>query len=409
MDTTTLFQPTSLIRLAPDTYVKFDGTEKVLLQSAFSDQAMSIKFDILLILYELVQWKSYQELITPWPPEDQIKIRQYLQMFYDAQMLQIQGVNDTTGQTTETDEDALARVRSTYNKVPINVENHFNMLKDNVRMAAYRRAIERTVRPGDTVLDIGSGSGVLSFFASRAGAAKVIGIERQPHIADLAEALAQANGITNVEFHRALSTQMQPEQLGDTLPNVLVSEILGDGILEENVLEYTLDARKRLLKPGVRMVPQKLDIYGFGFYVDVPVNTGQEVEELKDLYGIDFTLLGQVLSGKASLRRERYHPQLFTAMTPPARVHTLDLRTFDEAQFRATIELTSNQSGHLSGICLYFKAWLDESTVLTNSPWSATTHWHHLMYYLPKAEQMSPGQPFEAELIYDGALRVSLL
>jgi precorrin-6B methylase 2 len=407
-----VLHPGCNIRLAPDTYCRFDGSQEVTLQSAFCDQALRIKFDILLILYELIQWKDYQSLIDPWPEPDQVKIKQYLQMFYDAQMLQVQGVNDTAALTPGSPEDLDAnseRLRRSFNKVPINVENHLNMLKDNVRMAAYRRAIERLIKPGDVVLDLGSGSGVLSFFASRAGARQVIGIERQAHVADLAEALAQRNGIDNVTVHRALSTQLQPEQLGPVQPNVLVSEIIGDGILEENVLEYTLDARRRLLAPGAKLLPQSLDIYGFAFYVDAPRHTQQEVAELTDLYGLDFGLLGDVLASKASLRRERYHPQLYTPMSDPVRLHRIDFATIEETTFHVPIRMPIRHGGRVSGICLYFKAWLDEETVLTNSPWSASTHWSQLMYYLADPETFATGQTFEAELIYDGALRVSLL
>jgi len=61
---------------------------------------------------------------------------------------------------------------------------HEEMLKDKVRTEAYRAAIERN--PNDfkdkIVMDIGCGTGILSIFAARAGAAHVYAIENA-HIA----------------------------------------------------------------------------------------------------------------------------------------------------------------------------------------------------------------------------------
>lgn len=56
---------------------------------------------------------------------------------------------------------------------------HEEMIKDSVRTESYMNAIIQNPElfRGKVVLDVGCGTGILSIFAARAGAAKVFGID----------------------------------------------------------------------------------------------------------------------------------------------------------------------------------------------------------------------------------------
>ncbi|MFT5282400.1 MAG: protein arginine N-methyltransferase 1 [Yoonia sp.] len=62
------------------------------------------------------------------------------------------------------------------------VAMHKVMLQDLIRTEAYEKSIKAVVKPSHSVLDFGCGSGVLSMFAARAKANKVIAVDRSPFI-----------------------------------------------------------------------------------------------------------------------------------------------------------------------------------------------------------------------------------
>src|SRR4051812_25102813 len=77
------------------------------------------------------------------------------------------------------------------------VANHANMLLDVTRVHAFARAITATVKPGDVVVDVGSGSGVLAVLAAQAGARRVYAIERGP-MGGLVREAAKENGVSEI-------------------------------------------------------------------------------------------------------------------------------------------------------------------------------------------------------------------
>ena len=73
------------------------------------------------------------------------------------------------------------------------------MMQDTVRTNLYRNAIEKNPSnfKNKVVMDVGSGSAILSLFAARAGAVKVYAVEAS-NMAESARILIKANGYENI-------------------------------------------------------------------------------------------------------------------------------------------------------------------------------------------------------------------
>ncbi len=76
------------------------------------------------------------------------------------------------------------------------IELQRRMVSDRPRTNAFAAAIREVVQPGDVVLDVGTGTGILAMFAAKAGARKVYAID-VTDIAEVATDLVKANGLSD--------------------------------------------------------------------------------------------------------------------------------------------------------------------------------------------------------------------
>jgi type II protein arginine methyltransferase len=134
---------------------------------------------------------------------------------------------------------------------------HFVIPRDQLRNNAYEAALQRAIRPGCRVLEIGTGSGLLAMMAARAGA-EVTTCEADFAIASAARDVVAANGYADrVRVLNLHSTALDPERDMGGQADILVSEIVSNDLLSEGVLAAHEDAVARLLKPGGVVIPAR--------------------------------------------------------------------------------------------------------------------------------------------------------
>ncbi len=250
------------------------------------------------------------------------------------------------------------------------------LLLDKARCEAYREAIHRTVKPGDLIVDLGAGTGLLSFFALQAGARHVYAIEMSD-IADATAELIAANGFQGrITLIRKNSKSVRlPERC-----DVLVSETLSAFCFDtENIIDFIADARERFLKPGARIIPESADTFLTPFSSDA-FGAGRLPPRYYDL---DFNPFRKRLFKSYGMVQASGQP--FLALSQPSLVYHIDFQkdTANPGKTFSPFRITA--AGRLDGFLGWFEARLCEGVTLSNSPYLPLTHWWQ--FYLPVQEQ----------------------
>jgi SAM-dependent methyltransferase len=127
------------------------------------------------------------------------------------------------------------------------------MVSDARRTRAFVEGIGRAVRPGQRVLDVGCGTGILALAAARAGA-QVVAIDRAA-VVEHAARLAKVQGLD--DRIRYLMGDVRELQV-DAPFDWVVSEWLGNFAFVEDMWSDVADARDRLLRADGGMLPGRV-------------------------------------------------------------------------------------------------------------------------------------------------------
>ncbi len=278
------------------------------------------------------------------------------------------------------------------------LEAHEEMLADRVRIDTYHRGIHRNVRKGDVVLDLGTGTGLLAFMASRAGAKTVYAVEHSDFI-DLAREIAAHNGFTNITFVRANSREFTPPEPID----VVLHEQMGDELFNENMLENVIDLRDRVLAPSGRILPSRFRLFvePFSMRDDMRIRRFWNIE-LPDGIDLSASEHSPVASRFNTGRNDQFwlRPHsVESTVGQPQPILEFDLNTIqhpDELPLRHHVERTSSTDTIVDGCCVWFEACFDDETTLTTSPLAPVTSWGNRVFRLD--QQIARGETLRLDV-----------
>ncbi len=255
-----------------------------------------------------------------------------------------------------------------------NAPIHIRMLNDRVRTGRFLAAIKAVVRPGDVVVEVGTGTGVLAVAAARAGARHVYTIEAGA-MAPLARELVRANGLADrVTVVEGWSDEVTLPEKGD----VFLSETIGNEAFDEKLPAIAQDAVKRHLKSGARMIPRDLTL--FALPVQAPAewverrnfHAGQ-AREWGEWYGIDFASLtvppaNYPASSGVVYPIAKNGGWRWATLGEPVRLAHATLSPELDARLSSVNVMTATVAGELNAFVLFFTSELAPGISLSTDP-----------------------------------------
>ncbi len=258
---------------------------------------------------------------------------------------------------------------------------HHSMLADEVRTSSFLRAILATVKRGDVVVDIGSGTGVLSLFAAMAGASRVYSIEREP-IIEIAREVASRNGfLESIVFIEGSSPDVEIPERAD----VLITETIGNVGFDEGISTWIADAKERFLKPNAAIVPQQVD--AVASLVSVPRDYATIERWSQPLLTLDFVPLSRIVLN--NVLWTDLSPAAIT--TPPAVVFGTDFSKAPES-LSGGVHVEALKDAVVHGIGVWFRSSLTAAISITNAPPNAVPSWEQGFLPLEEPVEVHAGE-----------------
>nr|XP_011426087.2 protein arginine N-methyltransferase 1 [Crassostrea gigas] len=263
---------------------------------------------------------------------------------------------------------------------------HEEMLKDEVRTLTYRNSMiyNKHLFRGKVVLDVGCGTGILSMFAAKAGAAKVIGIECSS-IIEYGQKIVAENNYSNVVT--LVKGKVEEVELPDGIDKVdiIISEWMGYCLFYESMLQTVIYARDKWLKPGGLIFPDRATLYVAAIedrqYKDDKINFWDNV------YGFDMSAIRKVAISEPLV--DVVDPK--QVVTNSCLVKEVDIYTVQEAdlEFSAPFHLQCRRNDYVHALITFFNIEFTKChkrTGFSTAPEAPYTHWKQTVFYFDQLD-----------------------
>ncbi|XP_023841584.1 protein arginine N-methyltransferase 8-B isoform X1 [Salvelinus sp. IW2-2015] len=257
---------------------------------------------------------------------------------------------------------------------------HEEMLKDEVRTLTYRNSMyhNKHAFKDKIVLDVGSGTGILSMFAAKAGAKHVYGIECSS-ISEYSEKIIKSNHLDSVIT--IFRGKVEEVELPVEKVDIIISEWMGYCLFYESMLNTVIFARDKWLKPGGLMFPDRAALYVVAIedrqYKDFKIHWWENV------YGFDMTCIRNVAM-KEPLVDIVDPKQMVTNSFLIKEVDIYTVKT-EDLSFTSAFCLQIQRNDYIHALVTYFNIEFTKchkKTGFSTAPDAPYTHWKQTVFYL---------------------------
>jgi type II protein arginine methyltransferase len=276
---------------------------------------------------------------------------------------------------------------------------HMAMMNDSRRNLAFEAAIRQAIEKRGTeaqILDIGSGSGLLSMMAARAGAKNIVTCETVPVIAQAAEQIIAANGYA--EQIDVIGKPSREIVVGEDMggrADILISEILSSDLLAEHVLKTFEDAHERLISNDAIVIPRAATAVG----CLVASETLSHYTHVEDVSGFDLSPFNTL----APLRLPLHGTMTdWTRLSGDFDIAAIDLTSRKHAAEIHRISIPVSGNGIAVGIVQWMSIDLIDGVVFHNHPDEYHDGgWLQLLHTFPQPIEVFAGGHIELVLGHD--------
>lgn len=253
---------------------------------------------------------------------------------------------------------------------------HLLYVNDQRRIKPFERAIKGAVSPGDVVVDIGTGSGIMALFAAEAGAGKVYAIERNEIIIRLAERCIEQAGFaeTIVLIKGDCRDVSLPERA-----DVITAEIIGGLGNDEGIIDIMSYASQNILKQGGMLIPNNIRTF------IAPIDVPEMHAEVCNVYDQDIIVSKDNAFEPYSAYYQILNLPESRLLSEGIKLDDIELLKPIETLWSRSFEFKIKHDGLFSGFAVWLEACLGADIYLRTSPYEACTCWGQA--YLPLREQ----------------------
>ncbi|GKV11893.1 hypothetical protein SLEP1_g23111 [Rubroshorea leprosula] len=267
---------------------------------------------------------------------------------------------------------------------------HEEMLKDVVRTQTYQNVIYKNkfLFQNKVVLDVGAGTGILSLFCAKAGAAHVYAVECS-QMADMAKQIVETNGFSDVIT--VLKGKIEEIELPVEKVDIIISEWMGYFLLFENMLNTVLYARdKWLVNDGV-VLPDKASLYLTA--IEDAEYKDDKIEFWNNVYGFDMNCIKKQAMMEPLV--DTVDPNQIVTNCHLLKTMDISKMTAGDASFTAPFKLVANRDDYIHALVAYFDVSFTKCHKLmgfSTGPKSRATHWKQTVLYLDDVLTICEGE-----------------